>query len=118
MYKNNKSHNKIVKKEEESKGKNNGFIGPLNLIKKVDLSSPMLTLDHCDGDDVLSNLPGQKNIWTAWPIFDERFCQFELDQWMDTCGPIPSQSIANEEYKIRKSRAMETLKEISTWNRT
>lgn len=22
-------------------------------------------------------------------IFDVRFCQFELDQWMDACGPLP-----------------------------
>lgn len=115
-----KSYN-IVNKERESDRKN-VFIGPLNLIKDADLSLPMITLDHRDDDAVLSNLPGQLYIWTAWPIFDVRFCQFELDQWMDACDPLPVDEFdswdSNNEYKIRKRSAMRTLTKISTWNRT
>lgn len=54
------------------------FTGPLQFIKKVDLSRPIFTLNHSD-DVVLSNLPGQLHVSSAWPIFDTRFCQFELN---------------------------------------
>ena len=112
-----KSHNSCVKNRRKAHGNNDDFVGPLDLIKKVDLSRPMLTLNHSDGDDVLSNLPGQLNIWTAWPLFDVRFCQFELDQWMDACAPCEGDEEGTV-YKEQKSKAMKILTVISTWDRT
>lgn len=45
----------------------------------------MLTIAQSQGYPVLSKLPGTLNIWPAWPIFDVRFYQFELEQWMKAC---------------------------------
>lgn len=65
------------------------FVGPFELVKKVDLARPMRTLSHSDQDQVLSNLPGQLHVWTVWTMFEVRFCKFELDQWMHACGTLP-----------------------------
>lgn len=111
-----KGHNQSVK---NMKSENiNKFVGPLELIKKVDLSRPILTFNRSNDDDVLSKLPGQLCVWSAWPIFDLRFCQFELDLWMEACGSLPNdQHFAGVEYGKRKNTAMETLEQILEWNR-
>lgn len=116
-----RSHNNIAKKEKEYTRKISDFIGLLDLIKRVGLSRPMLTLNRDEDYDVMSNLPGLLNIRTAWSIFDARFCQFEFDQWMDAYGPLP-QNIAfinnnDLEYAKRKSKGMKTSTEIAIWAR-
>lgn len=62
----------------------------------------MLLLNPSDDDDELSNLPDQLNFRTAWPIFNVRFCRFELDQWMDASGTLGD--LDQDEESIRQER--------------
>ena len=34
----------------------------------------------------IPELPGDIHIWTGWPIFDVRICQFEMKQWIRGAG--------------------------------
>lgn len=125
-----KSNNEAVNTNSESNGKKINFLGPLELINKVDLSLPMLTWSPTedDNDDVLIKLPGSLNVWTAWPVLDVRCCQFELDQWMHAAygerrldfinSSISDKRAVDEEYSSLKKQAVETLTEIATWDRS
>lgn len=54
--------------------------------QEVDLSRPMLTLTS--PHDELLDLNGALEVWTAWPIFNVRVCQFEKDQWVSASEPL------------------------------
>lgn len=68
-----KAHNQFTRSR-----RTDTFVRPLELVRKADLSRPMLTLSPSHQDQVLSNLPGQLHVWAGWPMFDVRFVNLSL----------------------------------------
>lgn len=51
----------------------------------------------------------QINVWMGLPALNCSICQFELDHWMGTCGPLTE----NKEYSNRLYEATKELREAS-----
>lgn len=93
------------------------FNGPLDMIKRVDLSNSILMLTPYHSQ--LENLPASVMIWTGWPLFDLRVCQFEKNQLMDAYGPLQGDDFDKKlEYRSRISKVDRILTTIASWNRT
>ena len=85
------------------------YQGPIALINPADLSRPMLKLEPPETEDhEEEDIPGELWVWTAWPIFDSRVCQFEVDQWMASCGAL-REAEAGQFYH-RRLEAVKVLK--------
>ena len=58
-------------------------------------------------------------MWTGWPIFDVRICQFEKDQWMAAYDKRAEDEGEEQwPYDERHDNAEEGLLTVSGWNRT
>ena len=117
-----KGYNEKVKSRLEDE---DNFQGPLELIKPANLLRPMmqLTTPHTE----LPGLRGELQVWTGWPIFDVRICQFEKDQLINAYGPLVDENfegsewekevVEYREYERRRCEVEETLATIARWNR-
>lgn len=76
-------------------------------------------------DPELSDLPGDIPIWTAWPMFDIKVVQFEMNKWMQKTGLMHGfgdavrPEIEYWELEVYKEvdRAEAGLLKIMKWNR-
>lgn len=90
--------------------------------KKVDLTRPMINISISDHG---SSGSGVMRVWTAWPIFDVKVAQFEINEWMLAAGYISDFSEAvypKSEYRGKKFKeelryAEEALNNIMEWSR-
>ena len=92
------------------------FEGPSGLVKPAQLSRGVLELEPPHAE--LPKLAGKILVWTGWPMFDVRVCQFENDQWMATYGLLPEDAEEQKfEHAQRRYEAREGLEIIAMWNR-
>ena len=103
-------------KVKDLRSKSDGrFEGPFEHIKCADLYRPALRLDPPHTS--LPNLAKSISVWTGWPMFDPRVCQFESDQWMDGFGTSANDSSDIEDhYRRLLEEAEEGLATIAAWN--
>lgn len=70
---------------------NKPLLRPRTISKTNVQNMKMITISSPDHE--LPDLPCDLHIWTGWPIFDVRICQFEMKQWM--YGAALDQELSN-----------------------
>ena len=119
-----KGQNELVKSKVEKKDSISP--GQLEMIKPADISRPLLCIESPHVD--LPEFKGELKVWTGWPIFDVRLCQFEKDQIMNAYGPIQGNELQTDDqareraiyrkYMKRLSKAEHILRVITGWDRS